>query len=196
MAKKKELTYLILIDASGSMSERGKLEEVRAGIKMLLTSVKEEALANKNKQNILVCDFSSSGDFRVLVNTSEVNELDVEKIAKEYATRSLTALRDAMGQSFSLVKEKQNGVFVSVITDGLENDSKEFSSSAIKAKLEELKAKGWVFKFVGTTQDQIEEAEKMGFHDTTLVSNDAKGMSRGLMAISASMRSFSNKINE
>ncbi len=47
-----------------------------------------------------------------------------------------------------------NAAMVSVITDGLENASREYSGRAIKALVERMKnEEGWNFAFMGTNQD-------------------------------------------
>ena len=44
-------------------------------------------------------------------------------------------------------------VLVTVVTDGYENASREYSGKAIKALVDELKEKGWVFAYIGANQD-------------------------------------------
>ena len=67
-----------------------------------------------------------------------------------------TALYDAMGISLNALRKKvaeDDKVLVTVVTDGYENASKEYSGKAIKALVDELKAKGWVFAYIGANQD-------------------------------------------
>ena len=47
----------------------------------------------------------------------------------------------------------EDKVLVTVITDGEENSSTEYDGKAIKALVEELKGKGWVFAYIGANQD-------------------------------------------
>ena len=47
----------------------------------------------------------------------------------------------------------RSNVLVTVVTDGYENASKEYSGKAIKALVDELKAKEWVFAYIGANQD-------------------------------------------
>lgn len=56
----------------------------------------------------------------------------------------------------------ENVVFV-IITDGLENASKEYSWREVKKMVEHEKAKyGWEFLFIGANMDAITAAERLG----------------------------------
>ena len=82
----------------------------------------------------------------------EVEELTAET----YRPNCCTALYDAMGISLNTLRPKvaeADKVLVTVVTDGYENASKEYNGKAIKALVDELKAKGWVFAYIGANQD-------------------------------------------
>ena len=49
-------------------------------------------------------------------------------------------------------------VLVTILTDGEENASKEYNGRTIKQLIEDLKAKGWTFTYIGANQD----VEKVG----------------------------------
>ena len=73
-----------------------------------------------------------------------------------YCPSCCTALYDAMGISLNNLRDKVSAddtVLVTVVTDGYENSSQEYSGKAIKALVDELKAKGWVFAYIGANQD-------------------------------------------
>lgn len=113
--KAKKITNLIIIDASGSMSS--KVTEVVGGIKQIFNQIKEEAKISKNVVRTIVVDFSGVKDFNVIVDSTDPQML-TEEVANKYATRGWTALYDAIGQSFSMITDDQDGVFVSIMTDG------------------------------------------------------------------------------
>lgn len=74
----------------------------------------------------------------------------------DYIPDSCTPLYDAMGQSLGKLRPKvgsEDKVLVTIITDGEENSSSEYNVKAIKALVEELKGKGWVFAYIGANQD-------------------------------------------
>ena len=102
------------------------------------------------------------------VNITKVNNIT----EKEYFVRGSTALLDAIGKTIAKEKAIQDtwgknekadkGVFV-IITDGVENASKEYNSSTVKKLIETQKEKyGWEFLFLGANIDAIETANTIG----------------------------------
>ena len=74
----------------------------------------------------------------------------------------MTALYDAIGKAFMLVDKKYDGVFVNIMTDGLENNSVEFRLSDIKTLIRKKRHEGWAITFMGTTEESMEEATTWG----------------------------------
>ncbi len=160
------MTNLIIIDASGSMS--GRVNDVKGGIKQLFTDIKEadkdpslfkHVKKNKKKSRTIVVDFSD--DFVVLQDATNSDDLD-DKVADNYKTRGSTALYDAIGRSFGMVDEKEDKVFVTIITDGEENASREFTGQAIKDLISKKKEAGWAIVFLGTDENCISAARSIG----------------------------------
>jgi hypothetical protein len=102
------------------------------------------------------------------VNIAKVNNIT----EKEYFVRGSTALLDAIGKTIAKEKaiqdtlgknEKADKVLFVIITDGLENASKEYNSSTVKKLIETQKEKyGWEFLFLGANIDAIETANTIG----------------------------------
>ena len=59
-----------------------------------------------------------------------------------------------------------DNVLVTIVTDGYENASREYNGSAVKALVDELKAKGWVFAYIGANQDVEKVAASMSITNT------------------------------
>ena len=104
-----------------------------------------------------------------------VNIIKVNNITeKEYFVRGSTALLDAIGKTIAKEKaiqdtlgknEKADKVLFVIITDGLENASKEYNSSTVKKLIETQKEKyGWEFLFLGANIDAIETANAIGIN--------------------------------
>ena len=81
-----------------------------------------------------------------------------------YKPDASTPLYDAMG--FSITKLKQvletqtnYNVLVTILTDGEENASKEYSGNDIKKIIEDLKLNRWTFTYIGADHD----VEKIAF---------------------------------
>jgi hypothetical protein len=87
--------------------------------------------------------------------------------------RGRTALLDALGRLISEAgerlaalreDERPGTVVVGVMTDGLENASREWTHPRIKALIEQQSRDyGWQFLYLGADQDAIEEGSKLGF---------------------------------
>ena len=166
----KKICNLIILDASGSMTD--KASEVRYGLVRLFEEIQK---ANELKQRTIVCDFSSAGDFNVLVNTKKPEELTLE-VADSYGTRGMTALYDAIGKAFALVGKNYDGVFVNIMTDGQENNSVEFRLKDIQALIGKKRKKGWAITFMGTTEEALKEAGTWGVSQGNMLKYaDTKG---------------------
>jgi len=156
----KKITNLVIIDASGSMYS--KTNEVKGGIRSLLKEIKSDMKKDKDaKITTIVCQFEGPRDFKVLLNTSNRKDIDLS-IAENYRAGGMTALYDAIGEGFNLVDNKQDGVFVSILTDGEENSSQEYRQPAIKKMLTDAKKKKWGVTFMGTTESAIQNAVSLG----------------------------------
>ena len=69
-----------------------------------------------------------------------------------------TPLYDALGESLTRLRYKINTgeehqVLVTILTDGEENSSKEFTNSMINKMIQDLKKAGWTFTFIGANID-------------------------------------------
>jgi hypothetical protein len=98
---------------------------------------------------------------------------DVKPITtKEYYARGTTALLDAVGTTvLSLLGEmdkqgrcpKSMPVIFMIMTDGLENASREFSRATVKKLVSDVTEKyGWQFIFLGANIDSAAEAGSIG----------------------------------
>ncbi len=85
----------------------------------------------------------------------------------------MTALYDAIGRAFRLVDKTYDGVFVNILTDGMENDSKEFKVEDIKALIKTKRTKEkWAVTFMGTTEEALRTAEKWGIARSNMMQYD------------------------
>src|SRR5690606_6648700 len=113
----------------------------------------------------------------------EVTDLDRDS----YIPRATTPLLDAVGRliarcdynirSCSHAGMPEENQVVVVITDGLENASREFSRQAIFDLITKRREQGWVFLFLGADQDVWAEGGRFGFstHDRVACEKTQKG---------------------
>ncbi len=84
----------------------------------------------------------------------------------DYRPRGMTPLNDAIVDSvvaLDKATEKDDTVFLAIITDGLENAS-ETSTDEVRRLLEKREAAGWGIVFLGANQDTIRTAAEFGMH--------------------------------
>jgi hypothetical protein len=153
---KTKVYNVIIMDRSGSMWDIQK--PAIMGFNEMLGGVKAAAVKYTETQEQFIS--------LVLFDSSSIDELywnaapaGVPILTEEtYVPGACTPLYDAMGRTLTklekeLKRDGNHSVVVTVITDGYENDSHEYSLAAIKALVEQLKEEGWSFAYMGTDHD-------------------------------------------
>lgn len=144
---------LIILDASGSMSSI----ETQAinGFNETVQTIRDAQEKHPEQQHTVTLVVFNSADTKTAYDGVAAAEAK-EMTANDYHPDCCTPLYDAMGFSINTLRkkvEKGDTVLVTVITDGEENSSREYNQKSIKALVDELKAKGWVFTYMGANQD-------------------------------------------
>ena len=160
---KKNLTELVFIlDRSGSMA--GLESDTLGGYNGFLQ--KQKALDGECTLTTVLFD----NDYEVLhdrINLQAVAPLT----DKDYYVRGCTALLDAMGKTIRKISQVQEmtapdyraeKVLFVIITDGLENASREFTTKQVKHMIEAQKKQGREFIFLGANMDAVETASQYG----------------------------------
>lgn len=155
---KTKVFNLIILDESGSMSciERQALNGLN---ETLQTIRRAQDKFPEQEQLVSIVPFES-GNIRLLrdkVSIKEVNDLRPD----EYNPGACTPLYDAIGFGIYSIRKAvtdDDSVLVTIITDGEENSSEEYSGKAIAMIIDELKKKGWMFTYIGANQDAVSVA--------------------------------------
>lgn len=145
----------LLVDRSGSMSNCKHAAE--SGIQEFMN----ERLKDSEKQEISLDDFDT--EYRTVY--SFTNIADVPKYVLE--PRGRTALHDSImraGKSLESYKpkNKEHKRFLVIMTDGLENASKEFSEKDVKDFIEKKQSEGWKVIYLGANQDAVKVGQSLG----------------------------------
>ena len=177
---KTQIYNLIILDKSGSMSSIAKaaisgFNETVGGIRSAQERFKD---TQEHYVSLMIfCDCQKTMVYDK-VPVTEVKELT----SKEYQPCCCTPLYDAMGISINAlykdIKDKEDATaIVTIITDGLENASKEYSGKAIKALVEQMKEKeGWNFAYIGTNQDVEAVSASLNIDNHMAFEDDEAGM--------------------
>ena len=149
---KTRIFNLIIIDESGSMQSIKKeaIDSVNETIQTIRSAQKKH-----ERQEHYVSLVTFNDNVKTIYECVAVNDVN-ELTPDTYQPDCCTALYDAMGISLNSLRKKvadDDKVLVTVVTDGYENASKEYNGKGIKALVDEFKAKGWVFAYIGANQD-------------------------------------------
>lgn len=156
---------LVILDASGSMNVIR--EQAISGINETIQSIKLAQRENPEQEHYFSF-VSFNNKMRTVADCQPIEEV-VEISEDTYRPEAMTALYDAMGLSLLALESKisaDDRVLVTIITDGMENASQEFTGTAVKTLVERLKSKGWVFAYIGANQDVEAVAAKIAIKNT------------------------------
>ena len=155
---------VIILDESGSMSSI--YNQALMGINEALSGIRrnqEEFPGQKHFVSIVT--FEGDG-IKGIKNRRD--RVPIESVAdftkKDYRPGGCTPLYDAMGKTLNELEgliHEDDRVFATIITDGYENSSEEYSGTAIKALVGRLREKGWTFAYIGANQDSVEVARDL-----------------------------------
>ena len=155
---------LIILDESGSM-HRIYTQALDGANETIQTIRAAQEAADDQKQFLTFVTFDSGNKVpvRTIIDTLPITEVK-DLTEADYKPHGSTPLFDAMGQSLTELERKvQEGdsVLVTVITDGMENSSREYNGSMIKEMVSRLRAKGWTFVYIGANQDAVKVARTL-----------------------------------
>jgi uncharacterized protein YegL len=190
---KTRIFNLIIIDESGSMEciKQQAIDSVNETIQSI------RAAQQRNEHQDHFVTIVTFNDYVKTVNecvaVDEINELTAES----YQPNCCTALYDAMGFSLTALQPKvaqDDKVLVTVVTDGYENASREYSSKAIKALVDQLKAQGWVFAYIGANHDVEVVAASLSITNTMCFETTDDGVKKMSERLSNSRACWYDKV--
>ena len=159
---KQRVFNLIILDESGSMATIAK--QAVSGLNETFQTIRNAQKEHQEQQHFISFVTFNSARIKSVMNRQKV-ESDKKLKWTDYNPDDCTPLFDAMGRSLNELKSHvsdEDVVLVTIITDGYENASREYSGHDTKTLVAELKAKGWVFAYIGTNQDVDAVADDMG----------------------------------
>lgn len=174
---KNNITELVFIlDRSGSMA--GLEKDTIGGFNSLIE--KQRKQDGKCYVSTVLFDHMSE----VLYDRVELSKIK-KMTVDDYTVRGSTALIDAIGGAIHHIgnvhkyarKEDvpEHTLFV-IMTDGMENASRIYSSNKVKKMIERQKSRyGWEFLFIGANIDSVETAKHFGIDSDRSVNYHADG---------------------
>ena len=180
----------IVLDRSGSMGS------IRTDMEGGLNSFIEDQKKVEGEATVTLYQFDHNFEKVFVAKAIE------DVIGIELNPSGMTALHDAIGMSIVKTgerlaamdeKDRPSKVVFVIITDGYENSSKEYTSEAVKALIEQQeKTYSWEFVFLGANQDAVKEAANFGISASKAMTYDfsSKGVGGASAGLSASMTSY------
>lgn len=187
---KQRVFNLIILDESGSMATIAK--QAVSGLNETFQTIRNAQKEHQEQQHYISFVTFNSARIKSVMNRQKV-ESDKKLKWTDYNPDDCTPLFDAMGRSLNELKNHvsdEDVVLVTIITDGYENASREYSGRDIKTLVAELKAKGWVFAYIGTNQDVDAVADDMGIRSRMHYEYSDLGASEMFRTESRSKREF------
>ncbi len=197
MKKKLKTSICLILDRSGSMS--GRESDVIGGVNAFIDEQKK--LDEPATLTMVRFDSTAIETFRKTKDISEVTHLTTD----EYIPRGMTPLMDAIGKTIvemdgDAKKREADKVICVIVTDGMENASREYNRETIKKMIEERQSKEkcsecghdnqkWSFIYLGANIDSFGEAHSLGiFHGNTAnYKNTSPGVSSMYSTVSDSV---------
>lgn len=196
MEKKHQVHNLIILDESGSM-ESIKTTIIQGFNELVQTIQGIEKQFPEQEHFISFVSFNGLGQklLHFIDPASKLKQID----DKTYKPEASTPLFDAMGFSINKLKQSLQGqtdynVLVTVLTDGEENASREFSGNDIKKLVEELKQNRWTFTYIGTDHDVEKIAISLSINNTMVFEKNEADIKRMFVKEQKARATYSNKI--
>lgn len=169
-----------ILDNSGSMSS------VRDATISAFNEYIQSLKADGNKYSVLLTKFADYVDIGHQLSINAVPELSYENYSADGASTSLYDAVCSTLKAYNVNAGKLSKHLVVILTDGMENSSREYTEKDLrdmKAKLE--KQGNWTFVFLGANQDSWDTASKWGFSHSNVGNFVPSGA--GMRSVSANL---------
>ncbi len=187
---------LIILDESGSMASIK--QPTINGFNEIMQAIRHDAMTDPEiAQWISFFSFNGAGIKEILpLGRAE----DLPLLSEDsYQPDNNTPLHDAIGYAcnklrFAIEKETGYSVLVTILTDGEENSSKEFNFEGVGGLITALKAKGWVFTYIGANHDVEKVALSINITNSMSFEASAAGTSQMVNENMSSRKRYMDKI--
>lgn len=171
------IANLIILDRSGSMDSIR--HQAIDGVNETLGSIRSAQRNTGVPQTITLCSFCSCEMRDTYVDTP----IDEARnfTAEDYVPCCCTPLYDAIGRCCTQLKTRlgaeasSTAVSVTIITDGYENASREWTGNSVASLIKSLQAEGWLFAYIGANQDTAQVSYELNIKNHCSFEADAEG---------------------
>ncbi|MGM9693860.1 MAG: hypothetical protein ACI3YC_02485 [Alloprevotella sp.] len=199
MMNKTKVFNVIILDRSGSMecirqAAIDGFNETLAGIQKA-----QEMYAETQEHFVSLVTFCSCSTEHVFDKVPVCKTKPLKK--KDYNPCCCTPLYDAMGITLTAMRRYVQSledavVVVTIITDGMENASCEFTGATIRKLVEELRGEGWTFTYMGANQDSIEVAMTLSIRNARNFDYSEQGTRASMRKETSTRMNFFTRLSE
>ena len=155
METKMTVYNVIILDKSGSMSSIAR--QAVDGVNETIGSIKSAQEKNPDQKHLVTLVAFCGCELKTIYDNVPVEKAQ-PLTDKDYRPCCMTPLYDAIGCTISRVhalksNDPESLALVTIITDGYENASHEYSHNAIRSLIESYKEQGWQFTYIGADHD-------------------------------------------
>lgn len=179
---KTKIYNVIILDKSGSMSTIAK--QAVDGVNETLGGIRSSQLKDPTQDNYVTLVAFCGCELRTIYDNTPIAEVR-DITPNDYRPCCMTPLYDAVGTTITrlhpIVTDNKGAAAVTIITDGYENASREYSGKAIKDLIERYKNEGWMFAYIGADHDVEAVAAQMSI-DNTLVFDKTEAGTREMFS--------------
>lgn len=172
-----DIYHLIVLDESGSMFPVEK--QTVSGCNETIQTIRlmQQKTLQTQRHFVSIYLFDSANSRYIFKNATIDSVRDITK--GDYRPNSLTPLYDALGHTLTelrqTIESKSSLAYVTIITDGYENASREYSLGSVRALIDEMKRKDTVFSFIGANIEVDDYAESLGIDNRMQFDEDEEG---------------------
>ncbi len=176
---KARIYNVIILDKSGSMSSIAR--QAIDGVNETLGAIRSSQLRDPEQDNrVTLVAFCGCETRLIYENVPIADASDISE--KDYKPCCMTPLYDAVGTTLTRTRKATTGekcaVAVTIITDGYENASREFTGPAVRKLIEECRNQGWMIAYIGADHDVEAVAADLSIHNVLNFNKSAEGTQR------------------
>ncbi len=170
---------LIILDESGSMYSIQSI--IMSGFNELVQTIQGISREFPNQEHFISFFTFNGLGTKILHFADKADKLHAIN-NETYKPDASTPLFDAMGLALTKMEDHLKGktdynVLVTILTDGEENASREYSGNDIKNLVERLKENKWTFTYMGTDHDVEKIASSLAINNTLAFAKTSEGIS-------------------
>jgi Mg-chelatase subunit ChlD len=129
-----------------------------------------------------------------------VESQDLQKVKplteSTFVPRGMTAMNDAIGRAVNdLISRNPEKAIICILTDGMENASKEFTTPQIKELMKTVESKGWEVVYLAANQDAFSEGSIRGITNNINFAATSKGIRDAYATMNTTATTYRTNLN-